>query len=130
MSTDTGMTAYRYDCYWLGKERKKEQRRLIPVLTSVAWNLIILMASGYFSIIWQHTDRDDACLMRWSNGLKQNVDGTQCRRRRQSPNKATVTNTDVEQVVSDLVSCGTACKAKEHKSRIYRVRQKKFVYTF
>jgi len=39
--------------------------------------------------------------------------------KRQSYNKATVTNTDVQQVVSDLISCGTAFKAKEHKSRIY-----------
>jgi len=57
--------------------------------------------------------------MRWTNGLKHNVDGTQCRRQRVSSNKAAVANTDVQQVVNDLASCGTACKVKEHKSRIY-----------
>ena len=71
-----------------------------------------------FSIIWQHADQVCACLMRWTNDLKQNLERTQNRRQRQSPNKATVTNTDLQQVVSDFISCGKARKAKEHKSRI------------
>jgi hypothetical protein len=38
---------------------------------------------------------------------------------KESPNKATVINTDVQQVVRDLVSCKTSCKAKAHESSIY-----------